>query len=118
MKLNAILLMLLLVVIFICYIQKNKINALDHKTKTQQQNLLFLSQKIKDIYNEKIILEKQKKELSIEAKKDTFDWNIDISNTNVIKRLQAYWIHLPRTHKTTYNMYRYYKNTTWHGVMP
>ncbi len=90
MKLNTFLLLLLLGIVLICYIQKKQINTLNQQTKSQQQNLNYLSQKIKDIYNEKIILEKQKKQLYEEASKDTFDWNRDISNTNVIKRLQAY----------------------------
>ena len=89
MKLNIIFFTLLMFVIFICYLLCNKINKLNQQNKLHIQNEQILSQKIKDIYNEKIILEKHQNELKQEAKKDTFDWNRDISNTHVIKRLQT-----------------------------
>ncbi len=88
MKINIFLLLLLIVFANYNYHLLEKIKKIKEQIKTYQQNELILSKKIKDIYNEKLLLENAKKTLSKEAKKDTFDWHADISNSYVIKCLQ------------------------------
>ena len=67
---------------------QTKIKYLEQKLTLHQQNQHLLNNKIKEIYDAKIILEEQTKKLKQEALKDSFNWYSDISNTYVIKQLQ------------------------------
>ena len=62
--------------------------SLNQKYQKSQNQLVTT---IRRIHNEKIILQQQKTTLETCAIKDKpiFDWHIDISNTAVIKQLQA-----------------------------
>ena len=55
-----------------------------------KQNNHVLITRIKKVYDDKVATDLRIKELEQEAIKDkeVFDWNIDISNTNVIKGLK------------------------------
>jgi hypothetical protein len=57
---------------------------------TQANNEFLINQRRKD-YENTIQISQRNRELEEEAKKDKsyFDWSADISNTAVIKRLQA-----------------------------
>jgi hypothetical protein len=54
-------------------------------------NNQLLIKKIREVYNDKVETDRKIQELRDEAKKDksSFDWNYDISNSPVIKRLQT-----------------------------
>ncbi|MBR2273350.1 MAG: hypothetical protein IJ864_00730 [Alphaproteobacteria bacterium] len=58
--------------------------------ETYKNNTEILLSRLRRIYDEKIKLEQQKYVLEAAAKNDKnmFDWNIDISRTHVIRRLQ------------------------------
>ena len=88
MKLNFILISICAFLILLINQYQTTIEEKNTLIKTYQRNQNTLTQKIKDIYNEKNILMQQNKELSKAAQKDNFNWNEDISNTLVIKRLQ------------------------------
>lgn len=88
---------LLLVAVVIIYFLSLGIvyykNISDDYKKTNiiyNANNKLLMTKIKEVYDDKLETDKRIKELQEEAKKDkTFNWNIDISSSPVIKRLQA-----------------------------
>jgi hypothetical protein len=54
-------------------------------------NNQLLIKKIKEVYNDKMETDRKIKELRDEAKKDksSFDWNYNIANSPVIRKLQA-----------------------------
>ena len=54
-------------------------------------NNQLLIKKIKEVYNDKVETDRKIQELRDEAKKDksSFDWNYNIANSPVIKRLQT-----------------------------
>ena len=88
MKLNLI---LISVCLFLgCIITRYQTILKEKNTliENYQRNQNILTKKIKDIYNEKNILLQQNQELSKASQKDSFNWNEDISSSNVIKCLQ------------------------------
>ena len=88
MRLNIILLFVCVLLIYMIIQYKAIISQKDHQIKIQQNNQTLLTQQIRKIYNEKIILEQENEELVKASKLDSFNWYQDISNTSVIKRLQ------------------------------
>ncbi len=88
MKIYLTFLIILILLSFIIKQQQDKINYQEKQITSYQKNEHILANKIKDIYNEKIILKQQTEELKKASTKDSFDWNRDISNTYVIKQLQ------------------------------
>lgn len=61
-----------------------------NKYVVSNANNQLLIKKIREVYNDKVETDKRIKELQEEAKKDkTFNWNIDISSSPVIRKLQA-----------------------------
>ena len=54
-------------------------------------NNQLLIKKIKEVYNDKVETDRKIQELRDEAEKDksSFDWNYNIANSPVIKRLQT-----------------------------
>ena len=88
MKLNIILFFICAFLIYVITQYQELITQKEHQIKIQQNNQTLLTQQIRKIYNEKIILEQENEELVKTSKTDSFNWYQDISNTNVIKRLQ------------------------------
>ena len=89
-KLNLILLFCLLFLLHIAYWQKRRADDVEKQKDLYKQNNQILLTKIKKVYDDKVATDLRIKELEQEALKDkgVFDWNIDISNTNVIKGLK------------------------------
>lgn len=89
-KLNLILLFCLLFLLQIAYWQKRRADDVEKQKDLYKQNNQLLLTKIKKVYDDKVATDLRIKELEQEALKDkgVFDWNIDISNTNVIKGLK------------------------------
>ena len=89
-KLNLILLFCLLFLLQIAYWQKRRADDVEKQKDLYKQNNQLLLTKIKKVYDDKVSTDLRIKELEQEALKDkgVFDWNIDISNTNVIKGLK------------------------------
>jgi len=60
------------------------------KADLYQQNNHALINKIRKVYDEKILLEQQNKDLQASAEQDKnyFDWHRDISQSHVIRRLR------------------------------
>ena len=89
-KLNLILLFCLLFLLQIAYWQKRRADDMEKQKDLYKQNNQLLLTKIKKVYDDKVATDLRIKELEQEAIKDkgVFDWNIDISNTNVIKGLK------------------------------
>ncbi len=77
-----------ILLILIIIKQYEKINNINQQITLYQKKEDILIKQIKEIYNEKILLEEQTEKLQKASKKDYFDWNRDISNTHVIKQLQ------------------------------
>lgn len=75
----------------VAYFYKNQAEEQERLKDVYMGNNQLLLTKIKKVYDDKVATDSRIKELEQEAIKDkeVFDWNIDISNTNVIKRLQA-----------------------------
>lgn len=88
MKLNIILLFVCALLFYMIIQYQSLITQKEHQIKIQQNNQTLLTQQIRKIYNEKIILEQENEELVKASKNDSFNWYQDISNTRVIKRLQ------------------------------
>lgn len=88
MKLNIILFGICIFLVHVITLYQNLINQKKVLIQNFQQNQNILTQKIKDIYNDKVKLEQENRELTKAAKNDSFNWYQDISNTNVIKQLQ------------------------------
>ena len=88
MKLNIILLFVCALLFYMIIQYQSLIIQKEHQIKIQQNNQTLLTQQIRKIYNEKIILEQENEELVKTSKNDSFNWYQDISNTRVIKRLQ------------------------------
>lgn len=66
--------------------EKNALKMENKQLKEDNKNYLA---KIERIYNDKVELDRKYKELEKAAKSDkNFDWFVDISNSDVIKRLQ------------------------------
>ena len=89
-KLNLILLFCLLFLSQIAYWQKRRADDMEKQKDLYKQNNHILITRIKKVYDDKVATDLRIKELEEEAIKDkgVFDWNIDISNTNVIKGLK------------------------------
>ena len=75
----------------VAYYYKNQAEEQERLKKAYMGNNELLLGRIRKVYDDKVATDSRIKELEQEAIKDkeVFDWNIDISNTNVIKRLQA-----------------------------
>ena len=91
---NRVLFVAVLVAIFlglVAYFYKNQAEEQERLKDVYCANNQVLITRIKKVYDDKVATDLRIKELEQEAIKDkeVFDWNIDISNTNVIKRLQA-----------------------------
>lgn len=91
MKLNLVLIITLATVLIILQYYHYELNNTKQKINIYQKNQNQLIANIRRIYHEKTILQQEKIALEELALKDKslFDWHIDISNTSVIKRLQA-----------------------------
>lgn len=89
-KLNLILLFCLLFLLQIAYWQKRRADDMEKQKDLYKQNNHVLITRMKKVYDDKVATDLRIKELEQEAIKDkgVFDWNIDISNTNVIKGLK------------------------------
>lgn len=72
------------------HLKKDYLNLESDFEQTMQQKM-FWEKEFEKRNQEKILLSKRNAELEKEATKDKayFNWNADISNTSVIKRLQA-----------------------------
>lgn len=71
--------------LFVVSLQSKKIEALQSAKNTLQANNQILIDKIKRAYNDKLELSRKTKELEALAERDvSFDWNADISDTDVV----------------------------------
>jgi hypothetical protein len=75
---------------FMAYYYKNIAEEQEKLKDVYRGNNELLIGKMKKVYDDKMATDLRIKELEQEALKDkgVFDWNIDISNTNVIKGLK------------------------------
>jgi hypothetical protein len=90
---NRLLFVAILLAIFfglVAYFYKNQAEEQERLKKVYMGNNELLLGRIKKVYDDKVATDLRIKELEEEAIKDksVFDWNIDISNTNVIKGLK------------------------------
>ena len=90
---NRLLFVAILLAIFfglVAYFYKNQAEEQERLKKVYMGNNELLLGRIRKIYDDKVGTDLRIKELEEEAIKDksVFDWNIDISNTNVIKGLK------------------------------
>ena len=90
---NKLLMIAILLAIFfglVAYFYKNQAEEQERLKDVYMGNNQLLLTKIKKVYDDKVATDLRIKELEQEAIKDkgVFDWNIDISNTNVIKGLK------------------------------
>lgn len=75
--------------LFIVSLQSKRIEALQSAKNTLQANNQLLIDKMKRAYNDKMELSRKTKELEVLAKRDvSFDWNTDISTTDVVSWLR------------------------------
>lgn len=88
MKLNLILLFVIILQLFITKHLQTKLSNQEDLTSFYKQNKNILLNKIRSIYDEKILLENENQELQKLSQQDTFNWHQDISNTSVIRKLQ------------------------------
>ena len=91
MKFNLFLISIIIILSSgIKYYHKKAEDTIQLNKKYQLSQNQLVTQ-LRRIHNEKIILQQQKTTLETCALKDklVFDWHIDISNTSVIKQLQA-----------------------------
>lgn len=66
-----------------------KTNKLENEKKALIEENKTYSTKLEKVYNDKMELDRKYKELEKAAKSDkNFDWFVDISNSDVIKRLR------------------------------
>lgn len=74
----------------VAYFYKNQAEEQERLKKVYMGNNELLLGRIRKVYDDKVATDLRIKELEEEAIKDksVFDWNIDISNTNVIKGLK------------------------------
>jgi hypothetical protein len=74
----------------VAYFYKSQAEEQERLKDVYMGNNQLLLTKIKKVYDDKVATDLRIKELEQEAIKDkeVFDWNIDISNTNVIKGLK------------------------------
>lgn len=90
---NRLLFVAIILAIFfglVAYFYKNQAEEQERLKKVYMGNNELLLGRIKKVYDDKVATDLRIKELEEEAIKDksVFDWNIDISNTNVIKGLK------------------------------
>ena len=90
---NRLLFVAILLAIFfglVAYFYKNIAEEQERLKKVYMGNNELLLGRIRKVYDDKVATDLRIKELEEEAIKDksVFDWNIDISNTNVIKGLK------------------------------
>lgn len=90
---NKLLMIAILLAIFfglVAYFYKNQAEEQERLKKVYMGNNELLLGRIRKVYDDKVATDLRIKELEQEAIKDkgVFDWNIDISNTNVIKGLK------------------------------
>ncbi len=88
MKLNLIFIIIILILLFLLKITNLTLKHEQSKATFYQQNQKQLQTEFQRIKNDKLKLEEINRELKILSEKDSFNWHQDISNTNVIKRLQ------------------------------
>lgn len=76
---------------FLAYYYQKKADSYCELWKNTQANVDYLIKQRKKDYEDTIQISQRNRELEEEAKKDKayFDWNANISNTSVIKCLQA-----------------------------
>lgn len=93
--------------IFLSRYYRQEMIANKEKAELYRQNTDTLLAKIRKIYDEKILLEQQNKDLHEAAKKDQayFDWHRDISQSNVIKQLRQNRVRLSGNSARTDNLY-------------
>jgi hypothetical protein len=78
------------VLIFLYNLSQKEIKSLQSNNLTLRGNNVILTNEIKKRNENAVVLSERVRELEEEAKKDTsFNWYVDISNSPVIKRLQA-----------------------------
>jgi len=73
------------------YINKTKITALTTENSALRGNIQFMEKRLEKEHADTLAVSLRNKALEEEAAKDKayFDWNYNIANTSVIKRLQA-----------------------------
>ena len=74
---------------FLAYYYHNRADSYCELWKSSQANVDYLVKKRKEDNEKTILIAERNKELEEAARQDSFDWMADISNTSVIKRLQA-----------------------------
>ena len=75
MKLNTILLIIIIFLLLIIKYLSTNIAHEQTKTKHYQQNQNILYLKLRNVYDEKLQLEQQNKELTRLSSQDTFNWH-------------------------------------------
>ena len=86
---TAIFFILSVVLGFGVYYYHNRANSYCELWKNTQANNDYLIKQRKKDYETTIQIAERNRELEEAARQDSFDWMADISNTSVIKRLQA-----------------------------
>jgi len=75
--------------LFVVSLQSKRIEALQSAKNTLQANNQLLIDKMKRAYNDKMELSRKTKELEVLAKRDvSFDWNADISRSDIVSWLR------------------------------
>lgn len=87
-KLLFVVCFFLILVIYLLY--QDNLYQKEQKAIYSSNNQLLIK-KIKEVYNDKMETDRKIQELRDEAKKDksSFDWNYNIANSPVIRKLQA-----------------------------
>ena len=86
---TAIFLTLSVVLGFLAYYYHNRASSYCELWKNSEANNDYLIKQRRKDYENTLQISQRNKELEEEARKDDFDWMADISNSAVIKRLQA-----------------------------
>ena len=73
------------------YIERGRqINTLESENNALKANVTFMEKKLEKEHADTLAISERNKELEEAVKQDkSFDWNADISNSPVIKQLQA-----------------------------
>lgn len=75
--------------LFVVSLQSKRIEALQSAKNTLQANNQLLIDKMKRAYNDKMELSRKTKELEALAERDvSFDWNADISRSDIVSWLR------------------------------
>lgn len=88
-KLNIILIFALIFALQVVYWQKKKVEDVEKQKDLYKQNNYVLINRVKKVYDDKVATDLRIQELEKRAKEDlAFDWNLDISNSPVIRELK------------------------------